>query len=168
MELGQCICSARMCLTAMRYVFSLSCSMVPSTSHKLPTLEEIRTSTQAILQCHPCHWQLLVTESILKCNRNMVSIAGTGMGKTLTFWMLILFMPKDSVQIVVTPLNNLGKQKIVSLEKLSIQAVFICAETATSDNFHVSFPVFRLRFFSRNFRPSKIMNTELLLSAQSS
>ncbi|ETW75969.1 hypothetical protein HETIRDRAFT_53821, partial [Heterobasidion irregulare TC 32-1] len=32
----------------------------------------------------------------------------TGSGKTLTFWMLLLFASR--IQIIVTPLNILGKQ----------------------------------------------------------
>ncbi|KIK98244.1 hypothetical protein PAXRUDRAFT_803920, partial [Paxillus rubicundulus Ve08.2h10] len=40
-------------------------------------------------------------------------------GKTLTFWMPLLFRP-DGVQIVVMPLNLLGKQNVASLGKAGI------------------------------------------------
>ena len=76
----------------------------------LPSLSQILDQTQEVFGMRPCLWQIKVVEAILKCNGDVVSIAGTGMGKTLTFWMPLLFWPPGSIQIVVTPLNILGKQ----------------------------------------------------------
>jgi len=59
------------------------------------------------------------------------------MGKTLTFWLPLLFCP-TGIQIVVTPLNQLGQQNVDSLQLASIQSIAINAETATWDNFRVS------------------------------
>ena len=59
------------------------------------------------------------------------------MGKTLTFWMPLLFRPKGSVQIIVTPLNILGKQNVESLRKAELKAIFISANTATAENLQV-------------------------------
>jgi len=61
-------------------------------------------------------------QAVLKGDRDVVSIAGTGMGKTLTFWMSLLFRPHGSVQIIVTPLNILGKQNVATLNKASLFA----------------------------------------------
>jgi len=58
------------------------------------------------------------------------------MGKTLTFWMPLLFRP-EGIQIVVTPLNLLGKQNATSLAKAGIGAIAISSETATPANFQV-------------------------------
>jgi superfamily II DNA helicase RecQ len=77
----------------------------------------------------------------LKGDKDIASIARTGMGKTLTFWMPLLFRPPGSVQIIVTPLNILGKQNVSALAKAGFKAVFISADTATAENFHVSFVV---------------------------
>ena len=54
-------------------------------------LSKIHAWTEAVFGLHPCMWQLKVVEAILKRNRDVISIAGTGMGKTLTFWMPLLF-----------------------------------------------------------------------------
>ena len=44
------------------------------------------------------------------------------MGKTLCFWLPLLFRP-NGIQIVVTPLNLLGKQNAASLTKAGISAI---------------------------------------------
>ncbi|KIK18683.1 hypothetical protein PISMIDRAFT_45364, partial [Pisolithus microcarpus 441] len=102
----------------------------------LPTLSNIRVQTQQFFHVRPCLWQLQVAEVILKGEKDVICIVGTGMGKTLTFWMPLLFRP-DGIQIVITPLNLLGKQNVAYLMKASIQAILISGETANPANFHV-------------------------------
>jgi superfamily II DNA helicase RecQ len=70
------------------------------------------------------------------------------MGKTLTFWMPLLFRPKGSVQLIVTPLNILGKQNVDQLKKAGFDGIFIGADTATAENFRVS----PLTLFAWHFR----------------
>lgn len=70
-------------------------------------------------------------------DRDIICIAGTGMGKTLTFWLPLLFRP-TGIQIVVTPLNQLGQQNVESLLKVGIESISINADTATQENFRVS------------------------------
>ncbi|KAG9315563.1 hypothetical protein JVU11DRAFT_3193 [Chiua virens] len=60
--------------------------------------------------------------------------AGTGMDKTLGFWLPLLFCP-GGIQIVVTPLNLLGKKNAASLAKAGIRAIAISSETAMASNF---------------------------------
>ncbi|KAG2046074.1 hypothetical protein BDR06DRAFT_899841, partial [Suillus hirtellus] len=55
---------------------------------------------------------------------DIICIAGTGKGKTLTFWMPLLF-DSTSVQVVITPLNLLGKQNVMDLKKAGISAISI-------------------------------------------
>ena len=69
---------------------------------------------------------------------DVMSIAGTGVGKTLVFLIPILFWPPGSVQIVVNPLNLLGSQNVSSLEHMGIRAVMISGDSATAENFQVS------------------------------
>ncbi|KAF8135272.1 P-loop containing nucleoside triphosphate hydrolase protein, partial [Mycena galopus ATCC 62051] len=97
-------------------------------------LSEIRDKVEAVFGYRPCLWQIKVVRAILKRDRDVVSIAATGSGKTLTFWMPLLFVP-DGIQIVVTPLNILGKQNVDSLAQVGISAITITAETATPENF---------------------------------
>jgi superfamily II DNA/RNA helicase len=59
----------------------------------VPSLEEIRQKTLNAFCVRPCLWQLKVVEAILQGEKHIISIAGTGMGKTLTFWMPLLFQP---------------------------------------------------------------------------
>ncbi|OSX62963.1 hypothetical protein POSPLADRAFT_1116620, partial [Postia placenta MAD-698-R-SB12] len=63
----------------------------------------------------PCKWQAKVVHAILKEEKDVVCVAPTGPGKTLTFWMPLLFH-QDGIQIVVTPLNILGNQNKMELE----------------------------------------------------
>ncbi|KAJ8519088.1 hypothetical protein ONZ45_g3924 [Pleurotus djamor] len=64
-----------------------------------------------------------------------VLCAGTGAGKTLTFWIPLLMALEDgrssSVIIIVTPLNILGQQNASELTSLGIPAVAINGETIT-------------------------------------
>jgi superfamily II DNA helicase RecQ len=76
-------------------------------------------------------------EAILKHDKDVVTIAATGSGKTLTFWMPLLFK-KERIQIVITPLNILGKQNVDSLAAMGIQAITVTAENATRQTFKVS------------------------------
>jgi superfamily II DNA/RNA helicase len=67
-----------------------------------PSFAEIRKRTQEVLGYRPCLWQIQVVEAILKHDKDIISIAVTGAGKTLTFWMPLLFK-KDGIQVIITP-----------------------------------------------------------------
>jgi superfamily II DNA helicase RecQ len=103
---------------------------------KLPSFDEIRRRTQAVLGYRPCLWQIHIVEAILKRDKDIISIAATGSGKTLTFWMPLLFK-NEGIQIIVTPLNILGKQNIDSLTACGIRGVTVTAENATKYTFKV-------------------------------
>jgi superfamily II DNA/RNA helicase len=102
-----------------------------------PSVEEIRLRTISALQKRPCLWQIDVCRAILGGGRDIISVARTGAGKTLTFWLPLLFR-SDGIQIVVTPLNILGQQNIDTLAKVGVKGIFISAKTATKRNFDVS------------------------------
>ncbi|KAI6004190.1 P-loop containing nucleoside triphosphate hydrolase protein [Pisolithus albus] len=112
----------------------MALSLTPNQPRALPTLSNFQTRTQHVFGVLPCLWQVKVAEEILKGEHDIICIAGTGMGKTLTFWMPLLFRP-GAIQIVVTPLNLLGKQNVASLDKAGIRAISISSETATPANF---------------------------------
>ena len=104
---------------------------------KIPSLLEIWRKTWEVLGYRPCLWQIRVVEAILRHDKDVVAIAATASGKTLTFWMPLLFM-KDGIQIIITPLNILGKQSVDSLAAIGIQGVTVTAENATRQTFKVS------------------------------
>ena len=111
--------------------------MVEPPKPKIPSLLEIQQKTWEVLGYRPCLWQIRVVEAILRHDKDVVAIAATGSGKTLTFWMPLLFK-KDGIQIVITPLNILGKQSVDSLAGMGIQGVTVTAENATRQTFKVS------------------------------
>ncbi|KAF4566198.1 hypothetical protein EYR36_011613 [Pleurotus pulmonarius] len=99
-----------------------------------PTDSEIREHTFRVFNKRPCLWQIKVAQAVLRQKQDIVSIAGTGMGKTLTFWIPLLFKP-NHIQIIVTPLNILGQQNVQVLKRAGLNGVFVGADTATPDIF---------------------------------
>lgn len=101
----------------------------------VPSLLEIWQKSIKALGCRPCLWQILVVEAILKHDKDVISIAATGSGKTLIFWLPLLF--QDGIQIIITALNLLGKQQVEELAKLGLTGIALSAENATAANFQV-------------------------------
>ncbi|KAF8421869.1 P-loop containing nucleoside triphosphate hydrolase protein, partial [Boletus edulis BED1] len=122
----------------------------------IPPFSIIRRRTQEVFNVQPCLWQMKVVEAILHRERDVLCIAGTGMGKTLTFWMPLLFRP-EGIQIVVTPLNLLGKQNIVALTRAHIPAISINSETATATNFHA---ILKLKYRAIVISPEQMMRPD--------
>ncbi|KAG2071039.1 hypothetical protein BDR04DRAFT_1017182, partial [Suillus decipiens] len=56
-----------------------------------------------------CLWQLKVTDAFLQNDHDIICMAG--MGKTLAFWSP-LALKDTGVLIIVTPLDQLGKQSV--------------------------------------------------------
>ncbi|KAG1764632.1 hypothetical protein EDD22DRAFT_775815 [Suillus occidentalis] len=98
------------------------------------SLSEIHLCTLQKFGICPCLWQLKVVHVLLQGNKDILYIAGTGMGKTLGFWIPLLF-PINAVQLVVTPLNLFGKQNATSLANAGILTIAINVETASATNF---------------------------------
>ncbi|KAG1766132.1 hypothetical protein EV702DRAFT_1272018, partial [Suillus placidus] len=98
-----------------------------------PSLGIIRDITQQHFGKRPCLWQIKITQAFIETNRDIVCIAGTSMGKTMTFWMPLLFKP--GLQIIVTPLNQLGRQNVSALAKAGLLSISISSETASWSNF---------------------------------
>ncbi|KAF6747014.1 P-loop containing nucleoside triphosphate hydrolase protein [Ephemerocybe angulata] len=105
-------------------------------SLNVPTVEEIRKRTEQAWKVRPCLWQIEVVQAILRRDADIISIAGTGMGKTLTFWMPLLFAPPGGLQVIVTPLNLLGEQQVAILEKYGYKGIFISSDNSTPSNWH--------------------------------
>ena len=111
--------------------------METQSNTRIPSLLDIREKTFKLFGCRPCLWQIWVVEAILYHDRDIVSIPATGAGKTLTFWMPLLFR-KDGIQIIISPLNILGKQNVQDLAALGISGIALSAENATPANFKAS------------------------------
>ncbi|KAJ3555330.1 hypothetical protein NM688_g2638 [Phlebia brevispora] len=106
---------------------------IPTLSTYIPTHAELQERTQQVFGRRPCRWQCKVAQAILKRQNDVVNTAPTGSGKTLTFWMPLLFRPTGTV-IVITPLNILGSQNREQLARLGIWAISIDAQSATPES----------------------------------
>ncbi|OSD04072.1 P-loop containing nucleoside triphosphate hydrolase protein [Trametes coccinea BRFM310] len=102
----------------------------------IPTVAEIREWTLQHFGRRPCLWQCNVAVSLLWGNRDLVCISATCSGKTLTFWMPLLFRP-DGIQVIITPLNILGEQNTLQLQQIGVKAISISGLTANANNFEV-------------------------------
>ncbi|KAI0756195.1 P-loop containing nucleoside triphosphate hydrolase protein, partial [Daedaleopsis nitida] len=100
----------------------------------LPSVEEIRRKGQDVFGRRPCLWQCRATLALLRGGKDVICISGTGSGKTLTFWLPLLFRP-EGIQVVITPLNVLGNQNQTQLAKVGISAVAVNSKTASAKLF---------------------------------
>ena len=82
--------------------------------------EEVQRLVEEKLGVRPCLWQIRVVRKIL-AQDDVITIAATGSGKSLTYWMPLLFI-KHGVVVLVTPLKLLGKQFVDILAKNIISA----------------------------------------------
>src|SRR5882724_13652512 len=109
----------------------------------LPTLSAIEDKCKDIFNKTPCQFQSLLCPWQLQ-NKNIISISPTGSGKTLTFWLPLLFS-ETSIIIIITALNILGHQFVAQLEEAGFAAVAVTASNDNDQIFNVSLIVFYLR-----------------------
>jgi superfamily II DNA helicase RecQ len=69
--------------------------------------------------------------------KDCITIAPTGSGKTLTFWIPLLFND-NGIIIIVTPLKLLGNKNVVELGSMNIKGINVTAETAVDEVFKVN------------------------------
>lgn len=85
-------------------------NVVPPSAVSKSTLDEneLRAKILAVFKKRPCDFQYKLFEA-QQSGKNIISIARTGSGKTLTY-LMPLILSKDSIIIIVTALNVLGEQ----------------------------------------------------------
>ncbi|KAI0045264.1 P-loop containing nucleoside triphosphate hydrolase protein, partial [Auriscalpium vulgare] len=86
--------------------------------------DEIRAAAQERLGRSPCLWQLEVGKELIERKNDIISTAATGDGKTLTFWLPLLFN-ESGVLLIVTALNLLADQNVQELARYQIPAIAI-------------------------------------------
>ena len=106
----------------------------------IPSLTELRTVVQEKFNIQPCIFQAHAALAQLE-QKDCVTISPTGSGKTLTFWIPLLFN-NGGIIIIVTALNILGDKNVAELEKLDISATNITGDSATDELFKVQLPTF--------------------------
>ena len=104
--------------------------------HTMPESDEdVQREVEQKLGVRPCLWQIRVVRKILEQD-DVITIAATGSGKSLTYWMPLLFV-KLGVVVLVTPLKLLGKQFVKVLTQNIISAVSMTAVNASNELFEV-------------------------------
>jgi hypothetical protein len=90
-------------------------------THTMPDNdEEVQSQVEAVFGFRPCLWQIRVVHAILNGD-NVITIAPTGSGKSMTYWMPLLYI-KHGISVVVTPLKLLGVQFADMLQDNGISA----------------------------------------------
>jgi superfamily II DNA helicase RecQ len=109
---------------------------MPGLPHTMPDSdEEAQKQVLEAFGIRACLWQIRVVRAILN-GEDVITIAPTGSGKSLTYWMPLLFI-KHGITVVVTPLKLLRGQFVEMLQDNSISAVSITASNATNELFEV-------------------------------
>ena len=102
----------------------------------IPSADDIRVKTQEIFGKRPCYLQIKICQTILERQKNILCMAATGFGKSLTFFMPLIFV-EDGLIIIVTALNILGTQIVKQLSEVNIEAVAISAENYDPEQLQV-------------------------------
>ncbi|KAF4613050.1 hypothetical protein D9613_010703 [Agrocybe pediades] len=101
--------------------------------YSIPTIDDVRTRTEQALGITPRTFQIEDTISQLK-KQDTITISPTGSGKTLTFWMPLLFN-EDGIKIIITSLNILGDQNVSQLAKFGIKGINLTGANSTDKVF---------------------------------
>ncbi|KAJ3553427.1 hypothetical protein NP233_g12645 [Leucocoprinus birnbaumii] len=100
----------------------------------LPSPEQIRADVIKRFEIHPCLYQIHDALAQLR-GEDCITIAATGSGKTLTFWIPLLYLPKKAFIFLITALNILGDQNVKELEQYNFTAINLTAENCTDEVF---------------------------------
>ncbi|KIK81432.1 hypothetical protein PAXRUDRAFT_156138 [Paxillus rubicundulus Ve08.2h10] len=99
------------------------------------TFAHMRAVVEEKFSLRPCDWKLLSVQHQLK-QKDVFTVSPTGLGKTLTFWIPLLFN-HDGIIIIVTPLNITGEKNCNEAILHGFPAIHLCAKTATDQTFKV-------------------------------
>jgi len=108
---------------------------VQASARELPSLKAMHAAVKDRFGFFPCKWQLEAALTQLE-QRDLVTLAPMGSGKTLTFWIPLLFNG-DGITIVITPLNILGNKNVVELSAVSIPAINLTMSSVLEGTFKV-------------------------------
>ncbi|KAK0214131.1 hypothetical protein IW262DRAFT_300111 [Armillaria fumosa] len=75
----------------------------------------------------PCLWQIEVARRVLD-GKNVITVAPTGAGKSLTYWIPLAFTEKG-IMMVILPLKQLETQFSSWLNSKGLSAISVTAKT---------------------------------------
>ena len=105
------------------------------------SVKELRRLSEETLGTSPCLWQIRIAFMILKGKTDVICVARTGAGKSLTFH-LPLLVRKRGIVIIVVPLNALASEMATKLTAIGLPAIALTASSCNTMNFKVSFICF--------------------------
>lgn len=101
---------------------------------KLPTIADIRALATQRLGFPPCFWQLQLSQILLQRKQTVViSTAATGSGKSVTFWLPLLYEP-GRITFIVVPLKQLGQQLANVAASYGLASVNVTRETLMEED----------------------------------
>ncbi|KAG2367843.1 hypothetical protein BDR07DRAFT_1271039 [Suillus spraguei] len=119
----------------------------------VPSFANMKQTVQEKFGLSSCTWQLLAAQYQLQ-SKDIVTISPTGSGKTLTFWIPLLFNA-GGIIIIVTLLSILGEKKQKEAEALGFPAINPCKETTTDQVFkHIK----RLKYCVIMISPEQLLS----------
>ena len=72
--------------------------------HTMPESDkEVQRQVEEVFGFKPCLWQICVVRAVL-AGEDVITVAPTGSGKSLTYWILLLYT-KHGITVVVSPLK---------------------------------------------------------------
>ena len=116
------------------------------------SVKKLRSLCERTWGSSPCLWQIRIAFMILKGKTDVICVARTGAGKSLTFY-LPLLVRKNGIIIVVVPLNALASEMAATLATFGINAIALTASNSNRKSFKVSLDLMvqnlyrRLTFF---------------------
>lgn len=111
------------------------------------SIARIRRLVYTKFKKRACLFQIKIAQALRERKKDVVAIAATGSGKTLSFWIPLLMAledGEDKMIIVMTPLNILGKQNVDLLAKAGMSGIAIDGKNATDEAFAVSHMMARM------------------------
>jgi len=114
---------------------SLNMVHMASSTPSIPSFAELRTKTEEIFGKKPCFFQCRLGTAQLE-GHNIISIAATGSGKTLSYLITLLFSGGKFI-ILVSALNVLRDQFVVETEKGGYPAISVTVENNNDRTFMV-------------------------------
>ncbi|KAG1751481.1 uncharacterized protein EDB91DRAFT_1045536 [Suillus paluster] len=96
--------------------------------YMIPDATVIKDTIEVNFNITLCKFQLQYAQAQLD-QKDVITIAPMGAGKTLTFWIPLLFN-NDGMVVLITALNRLSDQSINELQQLGISAVNLTGANA--------------------------------------
>ena len=123
-------------------ILSLSYEDIKNLNCSAILVTKLRELCQQTLGSSPCLWQIRAAIAILKGEKDVICVARTGAGKSLTFY-IPLIVRTDGIMIIVGRLNALATDMAARLSDKGLSAIAITAANSTAKNFSVRYLLLR-------------------------